>query len=311
MKSFAAVLLAAGLFDATSAWWGVGHLLVARGAYDILQEEAPEALAAANAELVALKQDQPDITGYEDNYPFVECATFADNVKKDMWWQGAWHYIDQPYLDQGGSLDDYSFTMPTHVVTDAIDCYTTFLSTGDDNCYYVESLQRDYDNNDDVRSFALRLVIHFIGDVHQPLHATTLVDNTYPSGDNGGNNEKLPSIEGASNLHSVWDSVIYQYTGYPDLPLNNADWNTLGDNISNMSDDIYVPTSDWHTNDTMQWAAESLQASKDTVYPDVVVGEALSDEYIARATPVANERIVYGARRLAEQIKLIYGTNSA
>jgi len=81
MKSFAAVLIAAGLFDATTAWWGNGHLLVARGAYDILQDEAPNALAAAEEELKPLKQYYSSLTTDENNYPFVECATFADNIK--------------------------------------------------------------------------------------------------------------------------------------------------------------------------------------------------------------------------------------
>mmetsp|Transcript_36968 Transcript_36968/g.26851 ORF Transcript_36968/g.26851 Transcript_36968/m.26851 type:complete len:87 (+) Transcript_36968:7-267(+) len=86
MKSFAAVLLAAGLFDACTAWWGTGHLLVARSAYDILSEEAPEALAAAQDELTSLQENYPDITYDEDDYPFVECATFADNIKGTYWW---------------------------------------------------------------------------------------------------------------------------------------------------------------------------------------------------------------------------------
>jgi hypothetical protein len=36
----------------------------------------------------------------ERNYPFVECATFADEIKlKGMTWQSDWHFDDQPYLD--------------------------------------------------------------------------------------------------------------------------------------------------------------------------------------------------------------------
>jgi hypothetical protein len=43
----------------------------------------------------------------ELNYPFVECATFADQLKTkgiDWKWQNNWHFIDTPYLDQGGNL---------------------------------------------------------------------------------------------------------------------------------------------------------------------------------------------------------------
>jgi hypothetical protein len=58
-------------------------------------------------------------------------------------------------------------------------------------------------------STAMRLMMHYAGDIHQPLHATARVNNDYPAGDRGGNSFPIPSIDGAKNLHSVWDSVIY------------------------------------------------------------------------------------------------------
>lgn len=50
----------------------------------------------------------PSMTRLEGEYPFVECATFADEIKaKGGSFQADWHFIDNPYLDQGGSIDDY------------------------------------------------------------------------------------------------------------------------------------------------------------------------------------------------------------
>jgi len=72
----------------------------------------------------------------------------------------------------------------------------------------------------DQRSFVLRLIVHYVGDLHQPEHSTALVDSKYPSGDRGGNSEKIPSKDGANNLHAVWDSVVYEYTGRPSLVSN-------------------------------------------------------------------------------------------
>jgi len=44
----------------------------------------------------------------EQNYPFVECATFADQIKETgQKWQNNWHFVDTPYLDQGGDIKDY------------------------------------------------------------------------------------------------------------------------------------------------------------------------------------------------------------
>jgi hypothetical protein len=66
-------------------------------------------------------------------------------------------------------------------------------------------------------STAMRLLLHYAGDIHQPLHATSRVNKEYPEGDRGGNSVALPSISGAKNLHSVWDSVVYSQTSDYDL----------------------------------------------------------------------------------------------
>ena len=65
------------------------------------------------------------------------------------------------------------------------------------------------------------MIIHYVGDIHQPLHTVAAVNYTYPSGDRGGNSEYLPNICGASNLHAVWDSLAYNYCGYPVLVSTN------------------------------------------------------------------------------------------
>lgn len=90
--------------------------------------------------------------------------------------------------------------------------------------YYYKQIKQRFSNEAEARSFALRLVIHYVGDIHQPLHAVTLINDTYPSGDRGGNDEKLPSKDSASNLHAVWDSLMYEYSSYASLPMSDSTW---------------------------------------------------------------------------------------
>lgn len=61
------------------------------------------------------------------------------------------------------------------------------------------------------KSYALRLLIHYLGDIHQPLHCSSRVDKNFPSGDKGGNLFPLPNHYTTDDLHAVWDSVIYNY----------------------------------------------------------------------------------------------------
>lgn len=54
---------------------------------------------------------------------------------------------------------------------------------------------------------ALMHIIHLMGDIHQPLHCTTLVSPHFPFGDRGGNEIEVRADGVKTNLHSLWDSL--------------------------------------------------------------------------------------------------------
>lgn len=193
---------------------------VARQAEAILTETNPAALSKAIAVLAYLKNSHPSITTSEGSHPFTECATFADDVKSTYSYQADWHFVDQPFYEQGGSAADYpGFVMSDTDVVAALTDLTAFLKgeTVSASSPYISQIQSSFSNKNDQLSFALRLTIHYMGDIHQPLHTVSGVDDEYPKGDRGGNSEWIPSVDGVGNLHSLWDSVIYQYPGYPSL----------------------------------------------------------------------------------------------
>ena len=167
-----------------------------------------------------LEASESYLTRRENKHAFTECATFADSIKGEGYsFQSDWHFINLPYLSEPGTtLDDFSFTMPDTDVVQAMTDMTAFLRgelTGDST--YISQIAEKLPAEADQRSFVLRMLIHYVGDVHQPEHSTALVNSQYPSGDRGGNSEKIPSKDGVNNLHFVWDSVIYEYTGNPAL----------------------------------------------------------------------------------------------
>jgi len=63
----------------------------------------------------------------------------------------------------------------------ALESLTGFLkgTIAPDSDYYTHEIAWSFENVADQRSFALRLVIHYVGDLHQPLHAVSEVDYTY------------------------------------------------------------------------------------------------------------------------------------
>lgn len=64
----------------------------------------------------------------EDQNPFTESAIFADTVKGQYPFQAGWHFVDQPYLDEGGSLEDFTFVADTADVVSALEDITAWLT---------------------------------------------------------------------------------------------------------------------------------------------------------------------------------------
>jgi len=111
----------ASLASQAHAWFGKGHLLTARVAYDLLDEDSPDTIEKVEKILDVLKKTGPDWVGKEGDHPMVECATFADDIKgKGGRFQSSWHFVDLPYLDQGGTLKDFDFKFAAHNITEAI-----------------------------------------------------------------------------------------------------------------------------------------------------------------------------------------------
>jgi hypothetical protein len=104
-----------------SAWWDRGHLLTARVAQLILEKEDPNTLQQSLNILQTLKETDPQWTESEKDHAFVECATFADEIKyKGGSYQKGWHFIDEPFLSEGGKISDYNFTFDSHNVTEVL-----------------------------------------------------------------------------------------------------------------------------------------------------------------------------------------------
>jgi hypothetical protein len=143
----------------------------------------------------------------EKDHPFVECATFADSIKSVGWDdQAHWHFVDNTYLDDGYKKDvptnDYNVTWAIGEMLDSIQ-YAKPDSNSQSGSYVSYALGD---------SMNLRLFIHYVGDIHQPLHAVSRYTSQYPDGDRGGNSFTLTKKDDVSNLHSLWDSVIYKYS---------------------------------------------------------------------------------------------------
>jgi len=181
------LILIIGLSTLHPAWsWdGTGHMLIAQIAFDTMPRDAALRI---QEKLKPLKDGLPP-------YNFVTAACWMDEIKHDPQnpWKnlGALHYVDIPY-----SKSASQFKIP--VGENAI---TELQQTAQD------LHKSTFDQNLRARQWAI--VIHLVGDIHQPLHC---VDHE----DRGGNDVQiadipnLPENPKQHNLHFFWDSA-YRY----------------------------------------------------------------------------------------------------
>ena len=153
----------------------------------------------------------------------------------------------------------------------------------------IKNLKADKTNNDTGviwdfgDAFNLRLLIHYMGDIHQPLHTTSRFTADFPNGDMGGNLYMLTEKDEVNELHALWDSTIYEFDQDLQQPLNDSAWEELG-HISNtltfeypetFFDDLDAPES--------EWASEGYKLAKDIVYTNIEPNTLPSDFYVTRA----------------------------
>ena len=181
--------------------------------------------------------------------------------------------------------------MDSHNITEAMGALTNWFNHKGDykTSYEYDQIMKQKTTSDEMDglSTALRLMIHYVGDIHQPLHATSRVDHEYPKGDRGGNSFPLPMKDGANELHAVWDSVGYEWTGYEHLPFSDSDWNQYGEWASRLFNDYPIADDDAQNLDVVSWADESFKISETFVYKGIKENEALPDEYVQKCKETA------------------------
>jgi hypothetical protein len=191
-----------------------------------------------------------------------------------------WHFVDIPFSSNGSPLP----SIPTPNVQTQIIAFRAVLSSS---------------QSDNLKSYDLVWLLHLIGDVHQPLHATTRVTRTEPQGDSGANKVRLKG-DAASNLHSYWDDLPgfdCKFCADKSRCLNRAI--VLGKGLKVTSSTAARKA------DTAAWIHESFEYARSRVYQAPIGSEdgpytiVPFSDYDLRAYKLAGKRIALAGARLA------------
>lgn len=289
------------------AWHGNGHYSVAYIAQSYLIEHDPEALEWANSLLEPYKE----MCG-ENLYPFVESATWPDKIR-DADWNIMFnhHFVSHFWFDEGAKPYDYDKSPHANVVF-AIEEHSNHLASNAEDRYgSSKSLMG--------KSISLRNLIHYVGDIHQPLHASERVTPNRLNGDEGGNlfiidHYHNPSID---NLHFVWDHMFGPLENDIRTNLPAEKYQT----IANLAESIMEENTMYDLQDQLQenktpesWGLESNQIARDFAYNGLTEGQDLPQAYQEKGYQICRERVALGGYRLGMLISKIYqeayGTNA-
>jgi hypothetical protein len=275
--------LCAGLCLAqpTLAWNAEGHMLVAQIAYNHLD---PQVKSKCDA-LIAVSLPGYTSSGTSN---FVTAACWADDFKSSLG-TSTNHYIDIPISLDGfptnNVIDD-----PTNIVA-AIRQYIATLQ----NPTAVLSNQ----------AIALRYLIHYVGDIEQPLHCSTGVTTNSPTGDAGGNFFSL----GGGNLHSFWDGGGGYLNDSVSRPLSSSGTTTLTNKAAAIEAAYPYSVSIGTIPDPMDWAIEGREIGRTNTYVGITNGLSASASYSNRTQATTSQRMAIGGQRLAKLLSTIMVTN--
>jgi hypothetical protein len=226
----------------------------------------------------------------EKTYDPVQIAVWMDDFRGDSLNDpyAPWHYIDfRPIFD--GIPERTNVGAEPENVLSRINWAINTLRKGTGS------------NKTDAET--LGFLFHLVGDVHQPLHASTRYTAANPNGDQGGNffKIKMPPDTHISNLHAFWDAAGGTF-GFvsPKRPLDQAGKDhmlALAEGVMKEFPEDAVP--EWKNLDPHDWAIESNDLARQVVYKNISEGDAPSKAYTDEAQKLSRRRLAIAGYRLA------------
>ncbi len=268
LKGVVALALVMSLTAPPSWAWGrTGHRLTALVADQYLNPQA-------KAEVAELLHGET----------LADVASWADEYRTGHSETAPWHFVDIP-------ADAAKFDRDRDCPGKAQwrDCVT-------DRILYFEHQLGDTTLSEKDRAFALKFLVHLIGDVHQPFH--TIAES------HGGNQTKVTLLGSQQcgtrpcNLHSVWDDSLIEDQG-----LNDKNY------TARLMQEIKA--NNWERfsgGDPVAWANASHQYAVFGTAPD---GAVLMRDYVTEEGKIVDAQLALGGLRLAAVLNRILGTTPA
>ena len=240
------------------AWGMLGHRIVGQVAENYLSKKA--------------SREVKNILGNES---MAMASNWADFIKSDPTYNylNNWHYINLP---AGLNIEELEYALKRDTVTDA---FTRIL--------FLSSELKNKSLAQDKKAMYLKVLIHLVGDIHQPMHTGRFEDL-------GGNKIQLTWFGQNTNLHRVWDSDL--------IESQNLSYTEYTHSIN------FIDKYQLHSlqlEGPAQWVTDSYKISEN-LYSKVKSGDKLSYKYIFDNLETANQQLLKGGIHLAGLLNSIF-----
>jgi hypothetical protein len=288
MRKLNVSLLAIFLFltaasSAAQAWGAKGHRVIGalaeerltdatRAAVDAILEGESLVEVSTWADTMRAAPDNPQFwSDYAANWHFVNIAPGADYARSDKNPRGDAYRALQAFV--AILLNE---PVPAGPIREGLELYFGDLAA----------------HKPELRRFALKFLVHIIGDLQQPLHSG------YAS-DRGGNAVNLSWFGDSTNLHSVWDTRLVEYADMSERQLVRRFGNRIGRTPA--SDVYYMETAA-----PLAWIEES-RALLERIYAQHAASTELDTGYTAQFVPTVETQMVKGGLRTAYVLNSLFG----
>ncbi len=299
--------LIAPVFSSPAFGWGCeGHQIVAL----IARAHLTQATSAAVDELFRSTPIDPALNRFckdRPNDPLADAATWADDTKSAEK-TSVWHYVDIPRSATAvTSIDPWCPPIgPSVDGKNRPGCIVNAIE-------YELGILRDTSRTPGDSATALRYIVHFLGDIHMPLHDS---DNN----DQGGNCTSIQFFaeERPANLHAIWDYKLIQR----ELEKDKLSQPAYAASLNTRFADRFAAATSGPADAPLAWAWETHAISESITYgklepaipvetpnPQSVCATerdkvqalhiTIGEKYFAEAMPVIDERLATAGFRLA------------
>lgn len=206
-----------------------------------------------------------------DGQSLAAVSNFADEIKADTLYRkfSAWHYVNIPKGKTYKEVDPNPYGDLVVAINTCVDIVKDERSSNQDKAFY------------------LKLLVHFVGDLHQPMHVGRLDDK-------GGNAIQVQWFNDGSNLHRVWDSNLIEQNG--------MSYSEMAASLPQLSSTQKKAIQE---GSLLDWVEESHLVA-DELYDSVEVGEKLYYRYGYVWWPTVEKQLQKGGLRLAKVLNDLF-----